>query len=87
MIADPDTLMPASHEQVGEILVSGLSVAMGYWNNEALNNEIFRVIIPGREGKTWLRTGDLGFIYEGELYITGRIKDIIIIRGRNYYPQ
>lgn len=87
MIADPETLRPANHDQVGEILVSGLSVAMGYWNNEALNNEIFRVIIPGREGKTWLRTGDLGFIYEGELYITGRMKDIIIIRGRNYYPQ
>ncbi len=73
-------------DRVGEILVAGPSVAQGYWQHGELNDAIFGVTIPGRDG-SYLRTGDLGFIHAGELFITGRAKDVIIIRGRNHYPQ
>lgn len=63
----------------GEILVHGPSVAKGYWKKENFYQEI--------DGKKYFRTGDLGFIQEGELFIQGRLKDLIIIRGTNYYPQ
>lgn len=87
LIADPETLAPVAPGRVGEILVSGLSVASGYWNNDALNREVFGITLPETSEKKWLRTGDLGFIHDGDLYITGRLKDVIIIRGRNFYPQ
>lgn len=73
---------------VGEIYLNGKSKCKGYWNRPELTNEIFNAEIVGEIGENkWLRTGDLGFIYENELYVCGRIKDLIIIRGLNYYPQ
>lgn len=72
--------------EVGEIWVQGPNVARAYWGDPARSAEVFRAEIDGEEG-TWLRTGDLGVIYDGELYVTGRIKDLIIVDGRNHYPQ
>ncbi len=72
--------------QVGEILISGPSVCQGYFENPEATKEIFQQQIKGKD-KPFLSTGDLGIIWEKNLYFTGRIKDLIIIRGRNYYPQ
>jgi acyl-CoA synthetase (AMP-forming)/AMP-acid ligase II/acyl carrier protein len=72
--------------EVGEILVQGPSVTQGYWNRPEESEQEFGATVPGREGK-FLRTGDLGFFREGELFVTGRVKDVIIIRGSNHYPQ
>lgn len=72
--------------EVGEIWVQGPSVAQGFWNAPDASREAFQARLAGHAGH-FLRTGDLGFIYDGELYVTGRIKDLIIIRGRNLYPQ
>ncbi|GAA2483185.1 fatty acyl-AMP ligase [Streptomyces longisporus] len=85
-IADPEqgTELPEGH--VGEIWVSGASVAKGYWRNALATRETFRATLPGREGR-FLRTGDLGFLRDGELFVTGRLKDLIVIDGRNHYPQ
>ncbi|MEL6771457.1 MAG: amino acid adenylation domain-containing protein [Bacteroidota bacterium] len=71
---------------VGEIWIKGPSVAQGYWNAPELTKEAFENTLPGREG-AYLRTKDLGFVHEGSLYVTGRLQDLVIIRGRNYYPQ
>ncbi len=72
--------------EVGEILIQGPSVTQGYWNRAEESEQVFGATVPGREGK-FLRTGDLGFFRDGELFVTGRVKDVIIIRGRNHYPQ
>jgi acyl-CoA synthetase (AMP-forming)/AMP-acid ligase II len=71
---------------VGEILISGPSVCRGYFENPEATKEIFQQQIEGQE-QAFLSTGDLGLMWQGELYFTGRIKDVVIIRGRNYYPQ
>jgi acyl-CoA synthetase (AMP-forming)/AMP-acid ligase II len=73
--------------EIGEIWICGGSVAQGYWNRTETNPETFRARIEGSNEGPFLRTGDLGFIDDGELYITGRIKDVIIVRGANHYPQ
>lgn len=86
-IVDPERGTPLPPGQVGEIWVAGPHVADGYWQNEAATGETFRARLAG-SSQTFLRTGDLGFLDEdGELFITGRIKDVIIIRGTNHYPQ
>lgn len=72
--------------EVGEILVSGPSVCEGYFANDVATEKTFRQKIKGKESH-FLATGDLGLLWEGNLYFIGRIKDLIIIRGRNYYPQ
>jgi len=84
-IIDPDQLTPCPSEQVGEIWVSGPSVARGYWNQPELTQATFCAELDG-DGP-FLRTGDLGFLSQGELYITGRRKDLLIFRGQNHYPQ
>ncbi|PSF37401.1 AMP-dependent synthetase [Aphanothece hegewaldii CCALA 016] len=88
MIVDPtkegSISKPLQDGEIGEIWVSGASVAQGYWKNPEKTKETFQSII---EGQSFLRTGDLGFLQNGKLYVTGRIKDLIIIRGQNYYPQ
>ncbi len=71
---------------VGEVWVRGPSVAMGYYNQPNKTKKTFTGSIKGQQGK-WLKTGDLGFIYQNELYITGRQKELIIAYGKNYYPQ
>jgi acyl carrier protein len=72
---------------VGEIWVSGLSVALGYWNQPQATQQAFNAYLSGTGEGPFLRTGDLGFMQAGELFVTGRLKELIIIRGRNHYPQ
>ena len=72
--------------EVGELMISGPSVAQGYYENMQATEEIFRQNIIGKE-QPFLATGDTALLWKGELYFAGRIKDIIIIRGRNYYPH
>ncbi|MEH2191207.1 MAG: amino acid adenylation domain-containing protein [Nostoc sp.] len=87
VIAHADTLTRCSNDQVGEIWVAGSSVTQGYWNQTEQTQETFRAYLKDTGEGPFLRTGDLGFLYQGELFITGRLKDLIIIRGRNHYPQ
>jgi fatty-acyl-CoA synthase len=70
----------------GEVWVCGANVAAGYWRRPDDTARVFQARLPGRPG-TYLRTGDLGFIRDGELYLTGRLKDLLVVRGRNHYPQ
>jgi acyl-CoA synthetase (AMP-forming)/AMP-acid ligase II len=87
-IVDPDNRMPLGPDRIGEILVAGPNVARGYWRNPEASAAAFEAEIAGKAVGRWLRTGDLGFLDgNGELYVTGRIKDIVIIRGANHYPQ
>jgi len=87
VIAHPETLTRCLTEQVGEIWLSGPSVGQGYWNRVEETEQTFRAYLSDTSEGTFLRTGDLGFLHNGELFITGRAKDLIIIRGRNLYPQ
>ncbi|HSP80612.1 MAG TPA: fatty acyl-AMP ligase, partial [Myxococcaceae bacterium] len=87
LIVDPETRQPCPPEQVGEIWVSGPSVASGYWEQPEATQQTFRAYLADSNQGPFLRTGDLGFFREGELFIVGRMKDIIIIRGRNHYPE
>ncbi|MBD2533675.1 fatty acyl-AMP ligase [Nostoc flagelliforme FACHB-838] len=87
VIVNPETLTPCSPNEVGEIWVSGASVAQGYWHNPQATKEYFQAYLADSQQGPFLRTGDLGFLHQGELFVTGRLKDLIIIRGRNYYPQ
>jgi acyl-CoA synthetase (AMP-forming)/AMP-acid ligase II len=87
-IVDPDTYRRSAAGRIGEIWASGPNVARGYWHNPAATADAFQAQIAGEPGESWLRTGDLGLLDEqGELFVTGRIKDLIIIRGVNHYPQ
>jgi acyl-CoA synthetase (AMP-forming)/AMP-acid ligase II len=86
-IVDPETRRRLEADHIGEVWVGGPHVCKGYWNNRDTTRSTFQARIEG-EDEFWLRTGDLGFMDEaGELFITGRIKDVIIVRGINYYPQ
>ena len=87
VIADPESLLRCADRQIGEIWVSGRSVALGYWNRREETQKTFLAHLSDSNEGPYLRTGDLGFLEEGELYVTGRIKDLIIIRGLNHYPQ
>ncbi len=87
LIVNPDTSIPCDENEEGEVWVRGNNVAQGYWNQPEQTKKTFHNYILGNEAGPFLRTGDLGFINNGELFITGRLKDIIIINGRNYYPQ
>lgn len=86
VIVNPDTRTPSKPNEVGEIWVCSQSIAQGYWDNEKTTQETFKATIEG-ESNHYLRTGDLGFIDGNQLYVTGRLKDLIIINGRNIYPQ
>ena len=85
-IVDPETLSPCPSDRVGEIWVWGPSVASGYWRKPDETKQIFDAHMATGEGP-FLRTGDLGFLDEEQLFVTGRLKDLIIIRGSNHYPQ
>jgi amino acid adenylation domain-containing protein len=87
VIADPDNLLQSPPDHVGEIWLAGPSVAQGYWGRPQETEETFHARLADTGDGPFLRTGDTGFIRDGELFITGRLKDLIIIRGRNYYPQ
>ncbi len=97
-IVDPETRRERPAGSVGEIWLKGESVATGYWKNPGTNKEIFDAAIEGgaprggpdgggQDGGGWLRTGDLGAVDGGELFVTGRLKELIIFSGRNLYPQ
>ncbi|MFS8104772.1 fatty acyl-AMP ligase [Lentzea alba] len=85
-IVDPETLLPAGPDRVGEIWASSSTCAAGYFGLPDETGRTFQAQVPGDE-RHYLRTGDLGFFFEGELFIAGRLKDVIIINGRNHYPQ
>jgi acyl-CoA synthetase (AMP-forming)/AMP-acid ligase II len=87
LIVDPESGMPCAPDQVGEIWVSGSHVAQGYWGRPAETARTFRASLSGPDEEPFLRTGDLGFIRDGELFVTGRIKDLIILNGQNHYPE
>jgi acyl-CoA synthetase (AMP-forming)/AMP-acid ligase II len=86
-IVDPDGLAECDSGRIGEIWVAGSSVAAGYWNRPDETREAFQARLAGTGGGPFLRTGDLGFLLEGQLFVTGRLKDLIIIDGQNHYPQ
>ena len=89
-IVDPETFQEQPEGHVGEIWAKGESVASGYWKRPEINEEIFNAAIAGEpesEGPGWLRTGDLGVLDGGQLYVTGRLKEMILINGRNIYPH
>ena len=86
-IVDPQTSIECPPDRIGEIWISGSSVAQGYWNRSLESEKTFQATIADTQQGAFLRTGDLGFMRDGELFITGRLKDLIIIRGQNYYPQ
>ncbi len=86
LIVHPESRRPCSPPEIGEVWLAGPCIAQGYWNRPEATRETFQAQLADGSG-SFLRTGDLGFILEGELFLTGRIKDLIIIRGRNHYPQ
>ncbi|MEG4277135.1 amino acid adenylation domain-containing protein [Microcoleus sp. MON1_C1] len=86
-IVNPESLTQCQRQEVGEIWVAGETVARGYWNRPEETEKTFQAYVSDTSEGPFLRTGDLGFLRDGELFITGRLKDLIIIRGRNLYPQ
>ncbi|WP_191487058.1 fatty acyl-AMP ligase [Pseudomonas sp. FEN] len=86
-IVEPLTGKACAPLEVGEVWIAGPHIAKGYWNQPALTLDVFANGLSDDIQRSYLRTGDLGFIHQGELYITGRIKDTIVIRGKNYYPH
>ncbi|MHC8366018.1 non-ribosomal peptide synthetase [Pseudomonas sp. ZT5P21] len=83
LIVDPLALTELADNAIGEVWAAGPSIAHGYWRNPEASANTF----VQHNGKTWLRTGDLCFMRDGELFITGRLKDMLIVRGHNLYPQ
>ncbi len=87
VIVHPETLTRCSSDEVGEIWIAGPSVAQGYWNQPEDTERAFHAYLANTGEGPFLRTGDLGFLKDGELFVTGRLKDLIIIDGYNHYPQ
>jgi natural product biosynthesis luciferase-like monooxygenase protein/FkbM family methyltransferase len=87
LIVDPQSFTPCAPDVVGEVWISGGGVARGYWNRPEESERQFEAYRADTGEGPYVRTGDLGFIKDGELFLTGRSKDLIIIRGRNHYPQ
>lgn len=85
-IVDPDSLRELAEGEIGEIWLRGPSVAQGYWQQDEETERSFRAHTASGAGP-FLRTGDLGVRHEGQLYVTGRIKEVLILNGRNIYPQ
>ncbi|MFZ6874495.1 amino acid adenylation domain-containing protein [Undibacterium sp. Di27W] len=91
-IVDPGTHAALAEDQVGEIWINGPAVAGGYWNKPELNRDIFGACITSinineEDCKPYLRTGDMGFMHEGHLFVTGRLKDMLLFRGQCHYPN
>jgi 8-amino-7-oxononanoate synthase/acyl carrier protein len=86
-IVDAETQRELPADRIGEIWINSESVAQGYWNNREATEQSFQARIAGTNEGPFLRSGDLGFLDDGELFVTGRIKDMIIVRGVNRYPQ
>jgi acyl-CoA synthetase (AMP-forming)/AMP-acid ligase II len=86
-VVDPVSCVALNDRAVGEIWVAGASVARGYWNKPQQTTEVFHAFISSSGEGPYLRTGDLGCIVDGRLFVTGRIKDVLIVRGVKHYPQ
>jgi len=86
-IVNPTTLVECQSDVVGEVWVAGTGVGAGYWGKPEDTDATFAATLAGSGEGPFLRTGDLGFIHRKELFLTGRLKDLIIVRGRNYYPH
>jgi thioester reductase-like protein len=88
-IVDPGTGVAVEGRAIGEIWVAGQSTCQGYWNKPELSEHVFdnSIADDSNDAHSYLRTGDLGFLADGELFVCGRLKDIIILRGQNYYPE
>ncbi|MEM8859218.1 MAG: SDR family NAD(P)-dependent oxidoreductase, partial [Chloroflexota bacterium] len=86
-IVDSNILEALPEEQIGEIWLYGPSVAVGYWENTEATKAVFEQKLPADPNSTYFRSGDLGYMYDGELYITGRLKDVIIHNGENFFPD
>jgi acyl-CoA synthetase (AMP-forming)/AMP-acid ligase II len=87
-VVDPETCRRLGADEIGEIWVAGANVAAGYWRNSAATAAVFAAQLAGEQSGAWLRTGDLGFLDAGgNLFVTGRSKEIVIVRGVNHYPQ
>jgi len=86
-IINPHSLIHCHPQEIGEIWVSGETVAQGYWNNPQATQKTFQAYCKDTLEGPFLRTGDLGFLQDRQLFVTGRLKDLIIIEGRNHYPQ
>jgi FkbH-like protein len=86
LVVHPETRLPCAPGDVGEIWIASPSVARGYWNRTEESDHTFGAQLASGDGP-FLRTGDLGFLVDDELFVTGRLKDLIIIRGRNLYPH
>ncbi len=87
IIVKPETFEKLDENTIGEIWIKGPTVAKGYWNKPEETERSFNAFTTNTNEGPFLRTGDMGFLREKELYITGRLKDLIIVRGRNYYPN
>lgn len=87
IIVDPESQRQCSQGQVGELWIAGKNVVQGYWNQPELTQQTFQAYVADTHEGPYLRTGDLGFLHDGELFVTGRLKDMVVIRGCNYYPQ
>ncbi|HZP50206.1 fatty acyl-AMP ligase [Actinocrinis sp.] len=87
LIIDPVTKLPLPQEAVGEIVLRGPNIGVGYWRRPQQSAETFGLVLPGTGDRPWLRTGDLGALHDGRLLVTGRLKDLLIVDGRNHYPQ
>ena len=87
VIVHPETAIPCGQDEIGEIWVSGPSITAGYWHHPLETEQTFQATLKESGDTPFLRTGDLGFLHEKEIFITGRLKDVIILHGHNYYPQ
>ena len=87
VIVNPTSLTSCPPDKVGEIWLSGAGVTQGYWQRPDATEQTFRAYLSNTGEGPFLRTGDLGYLHEGELFVTGRLKDLIIIRGLNHYPH
>ncbi|MFI9384255.1 fatty acyl-AMP ligase [Kutzneria sp. NPDC052558] len=87
LIVDPETRLPCEPNRVGEIWVDGPSKALGYYGLPEETRTVFDAELADGRANRFLRTGDLGFLHGGELFVTGRLKDLIIVHGLNHYPQ
>ncbi|MBU0991885.1 MAG: aminotransferase class I/II-fold pyridoxal phosphate-dependent enzyme [Proteobacteria bacterium] len=86
-IVNPSTLKAVGPDETGEIWITGKSVCCGYFDNPSATEETFLKEPFERDGKVYLRSGDVGFVADGHLFVTGRLKDMIVVNGKNYYPQ
>jgi acyl-CoA synthetase (AMP-forming)/AMP-acid ligase II len=86
-IVNVDTLLPCNPNEIGEIWIQGPCVTQGYWNSPVATERTFNAQLADDKEEKYLRSGDLGFMHEGQLFLTGRIKSLIISKGKNHYPQ